>query len=59
MKYKYVVEPNDLIDLRVALDILIHKLQNKKDNLLTKRDLEDLIELEKRTNYRNLQIVEN
>ena len=59
--HKYIVNRDDFIDLRVALDALINRIQNEiKDdhhNVLTytRKHLEELIELEKRTHYQNME----
>ena len=61
MTHKYIVNRDDFIDLRVALDALIHRLENELKNdhfnvkTYTRKHLEELIELEKRTHYQNME----
>ena len=61
MTHKYIVNRDDFIDLRVALDALILRMQNdiKDDHhntmIYTRKHLEELIELEKRTHYQNVE----
>lgn len=61
MERKYIVNRDDFIDLRVALDALIHRIQNEIENdhhnvmTYSKKYLEELIELEKKTHYANVE----
>jgi len=61
--HKYIVEADDFIDLRVALDGLIHRLQDQiredTNNQLyyARKNLRELIELRDKTNYANMRTI--
>lgn len=61
--HKYIVEADDFIDLRVALDGLIRRLEDEiRDDVNNqmhqrRRNLKQLIELERKTKYGNMRTI--
>jgi len=61
--HKYIVEADDFINLRVALDSLISRVEDEiRDDVNNqmhqrRRNLKQLIELERKTNYRNMRTI--
>jgi len=61
--HKYIVEADDFIDLRVALDCLIRRLEDEiRDDVNNemhqrRRNLKQLIELERKTKYGNMRTI--